>query len=162
MIARNRGLWLAAAVVTGLVAGAAWPPPPLPKLTESSDDWRLPLAVDIARHAPRDMTAVTDALRWKGDVGGTLAERGAWRLAGIVNEAGSAVLVMIPGSPDKAQRIGIGETLPDGSILLSVEGDQASTRHDTCTTTYQLFQAQAVNRSGGCEEAEVSDQGTNQ
>lgn len=164
MILRRHKLWMGAlaALAIGLIAGAAWPPPPLPKLAASADNWSLPAATDLARHVPQDMAAVTANLRWKGDVGGTPDERTSWRLAGIVHEAGPAILVMTPDSKDKAQRIEIGGTLPDGSVLQSVQADRAATRRDNCITTYQLFQAQPVDRSSGCEEPEASDQGTNQ
>ena len=162
MTARHHWFWLAGIFATGVTAGAIWPPPPLPKLVETGDGWSLPSTMDIARHSPQDMAAVTSGLRWKGDAGGLAGERSAWRLAGIVNDAGPAILVMTPGISDKAQRIGIGEALPDGSLLNSVQDDRATTKHGTCITTYQLFQAQAVDKSGECEEMDVPDQGTNE
>ena len=160
MMARRHWLGLVLLAIAGLAGGAAWPPPPLPKLAASHDEWSLPAAADTARHSPQDMATVTSSLRWKGDVGGTPSERSAWRLAGVVNENGPAILVMTPDQPGKVQRIEIGGTLPDGSLLHSADGDQATTKRDTCITTYQLFQAQAVDQSAGCEEPEASDQGT--
>ncbi|WP_433853554.1 hypothetical protein [Stenotrophomonas nitritireducens] len=160
MMARRRHLLLGAALLVGLGAGAAWPPPPLPKLAANGDEWSLPSAADAARHSPQDMAAVTSGLRWRGDASG--AASSSWRLAGIVNDGGPAILVMTPDAPGKAQRFAVGATLPDGSVLESARGDRATTRRDACNTTYQLFQAQAVDRSGECEEAEVPDQGTNE
>lgn len=160
MMPRRHGLLLGTALVVGLGAGAAWPPPPLPKLAADTDDWSLPGAADTTRHSPQDMATVTSALRWKGDIGG--ASTSAWRLAGIINDGGPAILVMTPDTPDKAQRFVVGATLPDGSVLESARGDRATTKRDACSTTYQLFQTQAVARSGECEEAEVPDQGTNE
>ncbi|MQP77359.1 hypothetical protein CQ393_15880 [Stenotrophomonas sp. MYb238] len=162
MRVRRQQWLLAAALVVGLAAGAAWPPPPLPKLAANGDEWGLPSATDVARYFPQDMAAVTSGLRWKGEVGGAAGARSAWRLAGIVNDAGPAVLVMTPDDQGKVQRVAIGETLPDGSVLQSARGDRATTRRDACITTYQLFQAQAVDISGECEETEVPDQGTNE
>lgn len=164
MIAHRIWIVLAAATAVGAAVGAAWPPPPLPKLTEGGDGWSLPSATDIMRHVPQDMAAVTNDMRWKGDAGsgGGAGEKTTWRLAGIVNEAGPAILVMTPDKPGEAQRIEIGAPLPDGSLLLTVGSDQASTKRDTCITTYQLFQAQPVGKSGECEEQEAPDQGTNE
>ena len=162
MIARRHWpyLYLAAALVAGVAIGAAWPPPPLPKAKEQGNDWSLPSAANIARHIPQDMAVVASGLRWKGDIGGTPGERTAWRLAGTIDETTPAILVMTPDSPDKVQRIELGQALPDGSLLHKVDGDMATTKRDTCLVTYQLFQSQAVDMSSGCEEPEASDQGT--
>ena len=164
MTTRRTWVVLAAATVVGVAAGAAWPPPPLSKLTAGDDGWSLPSAADILRHVPQDMAAVTNGMRWKGDAGSGEAsgEKTTWRLAGIVNEAGPAILVMTPDKPGQAQRIEIGGSLPDGSLLLTAGGDQASTKRDACITTYQLFHAQPVEKSNGCEEPEAPAQGTNE
>ena len=160
MIARRSWLYLGGALALGIIAGAAWPPPPLPKLNERVNEWSLPPAQDLLRHVPQDMAALTSGVRWLGDAGGTSGETSVWRLAGIVHDAGPAILVMSADSPDKAQRVGIGGRLPDGSVLQSVEGDRAFTSRDNCIKSYQLFQAKVVAKSDGCEEPETSDQGT--
>lgn len=161
MIARRHWPYLAGAAVLGIVAGAAWPPPALPRMDNTANEWALPPAESIARHIPQDMAAVTKSMRWNGSSGGMSGD-GTWRLAGTVNEAGPAILVMTKDSPAKAQRFSIGDRLPDGSVLQSVEGDRAITRRDNCTTTYQLFHAEAVDRSDGCEEPAAPDQGSTQ
>lgn len=160
MIAQRYWLYLAGAAALGILGGAAWPPPPLPKMIDSANAWSLPPADSIARHVPQDMAAVTNNMRWNGSSGGMPGDNSSWRLAGTVNEAGPAILVMTKDNPAKAQRFAIGERLPDGSILQSVDGDRALTRRDNCITTYQLFHAEAVERSDGCEEPAAPDQGT--
>ncbi len=160
MIARRSMLYLGGALTLGIITGAAWPPPPLPKLNDRANEWSLPPAQDLLRHVPQDMAALTRGVRWLGDAGGISGEKSSWRLAGIVHDSGPAILVMAPDSPGKAQRVAIGGTLPDGSVLQSVDGDRAFTRRDNCIKTYQLFQAKVVGQSEGCEEPEVSDQGT--
>ncbi|ALJ27049.1 hypothetical protein SQW19_02440 [Stenotrophomonas acidaminiphila] len=161
MIARRHWpyLYLAGALLAGVSIGAAWPPPPLPKASEQGNAWSLPAMADIARHVPQDLAVVTSGMRWKGDVGGTPGERAAWRLAGTVDEATPAILVMTPDSPDKVKRIELGQALPDGSVLHKVDGDRAMTKRDACIVTYQLFQSEAVDMSEGCEEPEAPDQG---
>lgn len=159
MISRRLWLYLGAALLAGVATGAAWPPPPLPKAQNGSAAWSLPNAADMLRHVPQDMAAVTAQFRWKGDTGGLPGERSNWRLAGVVNKDGPAILVMTPDKPDSPQRIEIGGQLPDGSVLQSAQGDHATTRRDACTKTYQLFQAEAVDSSGKCEEPEAPAQG---
>lgn len=161
MIARRIWLALGGALLAGVAAGAAWPPPPLPKTQAGSAAWSLPPAADMLRHVPQDMAAVTAQFRWKGEAGGALSERSTWRLAGIVSKDGPAILVMTD-KPDSPQRIAIGGRLPDGSVLESAHGDHATTRRDACTKTYQLFQAEAVDSSGKCEEPEAPAQGNAQ
>lgn len=160
MIALRHRLYLAGAVMTGIAIGAAWPPPPLPKTSDSASTWSLPKAADIARHSPQDLATATSDMRWNGDAGSLMGEGSTWRLAGIVHDNRPAILVMTTDSNSKAQRVAINETLPDGSILQSIGNDRASTKHDDCIKTYQLFQAQPVDKSDGCEEPSVTDQGT--
>lgn len=162
MIARRSWLYLATALIAGIAAGAAWPPPPLPKAQHDSVTWSLPATTDIQRHVPQDMAAVVAQVRWKGDAGGSLGERSAWRLAGIVSKDGPAILVTTPDKPEEPQRIVIGGRLPDGSLLQSARGDHATTQLDACIKTYQLFQAEAVDSSGKCEEPEAPAQGNSQ
>lgn len=161
MIARHPGLILAAALTVGIAAGAAWPPPPLPKAKLGEASWSLPATKDLLRHVPQDMAAVTDGMRWKGSQGGSADERGAWRLTGIVNKGGTiAILVAAAGKPDDVKRIAMGEALPDGSVLQSVRGDLATTKRDSCLMTYQPYLPEAVEKSAGCETPEASAQGT--
>lgn len=161
MIARRIWIYLAGLLALGIVAGAAWPPPPLPKAQTGTNTWSLPPAKSIARHVPQDMATLTNGMRWNADAGGMPGEKSAWRLAGTLDETGPAILVMTPDSPAKALRIAVGERLPDGSILQTVDGDRAVTERDNCITTYQLFHAEAVDSSDGCAGPDVTDQGTN-
>lgn len=160
MIARRHGVILAAALTVGIATGAAWPPPPLPKVKLGEASWSLPAAKDLLRHVPQDMAAVTASMRWKGSQGGA-GERGAWKLVGIVNKGGAiAILAAAADKPEDVKRIAIGEALPDGSVLQSVRGDLATTKRDSCLMTYQPYVPEAVEKSAGCEEPEVPAEGT--
>lgn len=160
MITRHHGLILAAAFTVGIAAGAAWPPPPLPKAKLGEAAWSLPAATDLLRYVPQDMADVTASMRWNGSQGGA-GERGAWRLIGIVNKGGViAILIAVADKPEDVKRVTIGELLPDGSVLQAVRGDAAITKRDNCLTTYQPYLPEAVERSAGCEEPEISVQGT--
>jgi hypothetical protein len=155
-----RYVWiLIAALTIGLIAGAAWPPPPLPKLKQDNMAWSLPKGDSLLRHNPKDLATVISQLRWKGSGSSASGESSAWRLAGIVNKGGPVILIMTPDKPEEIKRIAIGAPLPDGSRLLSVAGDQATTNRDGCLMTYQLYQDKAVNTSGHCETLEAPAQG---
>lgn len=160
MIALRYRLYLLGAFIVGIIGGAGWPPPPLPKSSDSTNSWSLPPLSDIARHNPKDLATVTTGIRWNSEAGGVMGENSAWTLAGIVRAPNPVALVMSAKEKDKVHRIGIGQPLPDGSVLQSVSGDQIATKLDTCITTYQLFQVQAIAKSDDCEKADVSDQGT--
>ncbi len=161
MITRRHGLILAASLTAGIAAGAAWPPPPLPKAKLGEAAWSLPSAKDLLRHVPQDMAAVTDRMRWKGSPGGAAGERAAWRMTGIVNKAGViSILIAVADKPEDVKRVAIGEALPDGSVLQSVRGDAATTKRDSCLMTYQPYLPEAVEKSAGCEEPEVPAEGT--
>lgn len=105
------------------------------------------------------MATVTSGMRWNGETDSLKAGATTWRLAGITGQTSPAILVMTPQNQAKAQRISLGEPLPDGSILKVVEGDRALTQRGNCIMTYQLFHAQAIEKSAGCGEADASDQG---
>lgn len=161
MITHRRSLILIAALTVGIAAGAAWPPPPLPKVKADTTSWSLPTTKDLLRHSPQDMAAVTNGMRWKGSQSAGAGERGAWRLTGIVDKGGViAILIVTPSKPDDVKRIAIGEALPDGSVLQSVRGDLATTKHDSCLMTYQPYLPEAVEKSAGCEAPEAPVQGT--
>lgn len=161
MIVRRHGLILAASLITGIAAGAVWPPPPLPKVKLGEAAWSQPSAKDLLRHVPQDMAAVTDKMRWKGSPGGAAGERATWRMTGIVNKGGViAILIAVADKPDDVKRIAIGQPLPDGSVLQSVLGDSATTKRDSCLMTYQPYLPEAVEKSAGCEEPEATAQGT--
>lgn len=161
MITRRHGLVLAASLAVGVAAGAAWPPPPLPKAKLGDAAWSQPSTNDLLRHVPQDMAAVTDKMRWKGSPGGAAGERATWRMTGIVNKGGViAILIAVADKPDDVKRIAIGQPLPDGSVLQSVLGDSATTKRDSCLMTYQPYLPEAVEKSAGCEEPEATAQGT--
>lgn len=158
---KTRLVWvlLGMACAIGIAIGAAWPPPPLPKPTADGNTWSMPPEVDVRRHVPQDMATVTSGMRWNGDADNPEAGASRWRLAGITEGAGPAILVITSQNQAKAQRVSPGERLPDGSVLKQVQGDRALIAHGNCIMTYQLFHAQTINKNGGCEEPAASDQG---
>ena len=160
MISRRHLLFLAISLIVGLAAGAALPPPPLPKLKQDNDPWVLPSSAELQRHIPNDMDAVTRSVRWNGDLGGTASERNTWRLAGIVNKNGLAALIITTDKPDAPLRVRVDGTLPDGSLMQSISRDSITTKLDACIKTFQLLQAEPVEVTGECEALEPPVQGS--
>lgn len=161
MISRRHLLYVALLGLVGFSIGAAWPPPPLPRASPNEGYWTAVPSNAILRHAPADMSRVASHMRWNTD-NGVLpgSEASNWRLAGTLRDSEPAILIMAPGNSAKATRVAVGEKLPDGSLLHSVNGDIAATTKDGCTTSYQLFRTSPISFSEGCESPAVPDQGT--
>lgn len=161
MTRQGYSLAAALALAIGLLGGAAWPPPPLPKVKVGEAPWSLPSTKDLQRHVPQDMAEVTAHLRWKGGPS-TANGQTAWRLAGITQNGIAAILVAATNSPGEIKRIAVGESLPDGGILQSVHGDLATVKRDGCTMSYKPFILEAVEKSAGCDDPQAPSTGSSQ
>jgi len=148
--------WLlpGAALALGIAGGALWPLPQPTQALADDTDWHLPAAATLARHVPQDMSDVTRLLRWDG--AGTVEPEqdpaSVWRLAGIVYEPEAAVLLITREQPKQAQRFALGDVLPDGSVLIAVDGERVQNQRGDCTSTWQLFHSQPVEQSRGCTQ----------
>lgn len=161
MITPRYWLILAGGLLLGLVAGAAWPPPPLPKTTAGAGDWSLPSTQSIARHVPQDMSAAATALHWNGESGGAMDSN--WTLAGIVHDPVPTALLVVGGKTAEVIRVPLDGNMPDGSRLQAVDGDRITTKRDACLTIYQMFVAAPVNTSGSCGTPGANeDEGNNE
>lgn len=161
MTQRGYSLAMAFALIIGILVGAAWPPPPLPKIKTDESSWSLPSTKELQRHVPQDLAEVTTRIRWNGTPK-TPDEQTAWRLAGITQNGGAAILIASPNNPSEIKRIAIGEPLPDGGILLSVRGDLATIKRDDCIMSYKPFILEAVEKSAGCETPQATSTGSSQ
>lgn len=135
--------WLAAALVAGLVAGVAWPPPPIPRATlASAETWQLPSPAELARFDPATVEQVRAGVSWLGETPDAVesAAQGPWKLAGIVFSPEPLALVQ-PAS-GKLQELPVGSTLPDGSTLVRLDADGMTTERDGCQQLYQLHRGQ--------------------
>jgi len=160
---RRLGGLLAGALVVGIVAGMLWPLPPAAELGDHEIQWSLPPVNDLQRHVPQDHAAVVRDMSW--NLGGADSQNEGkaairWRLAGIIREQAPLILVMTPEQPNRAQRVHLGEPLPDESVLDAIEHERALVRRGDCITTWRLFHPQPVASSDACQEAETSTQGT--
>lgn len=161
MMTRRHLLYLICALAAGLTIGVAWPPASSTQSKISKSKWSLPGPDTITRHNPRDMAAVTATVTWGNDSkagGDKIAAPGSWRLVGILRDSGLTALIMPANATTEATRVAIGESLPDGSKLVAIEGDTVSTEHDSCRTTYQMFLPAPLSQSDGCAQTDVSSQ----
>ena len=150
--------WLVACSVGGIVAGAAWPPPPIPLAKKDDAPWSAPAQERLTRYSAEAYQQARQDVRWAGDVGGGNTPQAAWRLAGLVYAPVPTALIR---RLDNAtiERIRTGSALPDGSTLLKIEGNRIQVQQDNCQLTYQLHYQQPISASTGCPTptAPVSD-----
>jgi len=159
MITRLDFRWLlAGALVTGLTGGALWPQPPTPAVSDHEAAWSLPPVSDLQRHVVQDYTVASRGMPWKANDRTNAPETAAirWRLAGIITDKVPLILVMTPEQPGTALRVHLGESLPDDSVLDSIENDHAMVRRGECITTWHLFHPQPIATSDACHAADES------
>ncbi|MCR6686524.1 hypothetical protein [Pseudoxanthomonas sp.] len=167
----SRRAYLVAALtaVAGLAAGAAWPPPPIPKSQEGTDGWALP-EHGLQRLSPKAMDEA-GSIRWLGDGSGD-GQVQEWRLVGILQAPQPVALVMVAATQPSAQggrqkqkpargqslRLEPGAALPDGSLLAAIERDTITVERDGCRRTYKLYRPQPVSTSGACADTPAPEQ----
>jgi len=159
MMRPGHWLLLTAALAAGITGGALWPPPPPPDVGPDTSDWKLPEAATLVRHTAQDLIDVNRSLRWDGARTQEPEQEptSIWRLAGIVREPDAAVLIITQERAQEAQRFVPGDVLPDGSVLIAIDGDRVQNQRGACTSTWQLFLSQPVAQSNGCTAAPDED-----
>lgn len=142
-------VWCLLALLAGLVAGWAMPPPPLPKQKPMTDTWSWPANPVPSRTVTSELRQGIDSVRWDGDATGT-GPQGPWRLAGIA----SGPIALIEMQQDKKMlRLSLGAELPDGSVLMVVRQDRIEVEQNRCVSVYQLYNLKPVESRGeGCPE----------
>lgn len=132
---------LGIAAAAGLLAGLLWPPTAHDgSVTTEAQAWFLPSAVQISRFEIADLPAV-GKLPWAWrDAGQTAAEAAKvpWQLRGIVTAPTPSAIVQTTTEPAPL-RIGIGETLPDGSRITQIDDNQITFERDGCRSTLTLY-----------------------
>lgn len=129
---RSKLLWTAAALLGGWLLGQR-PAVDAPSLVQARRDaWTLPLLPKPADAAARAATVAT-APQWGADkaTGAAAAQEEVprWRLAGVYGAGKSGgVLVLYEGDRKPAERLKVGEKLPSGHVIESVEGSQIHVR----------------------------------
>ena len=143
-------LWLAACLVVGIVVGAAWPPPPIPRSQQVTDEAiPLPGADQLSRFSADSFQAARTTAKWLGDKSeGAASGSGEWRLAGVLTSATPAILVLKSGGD--IGRFAVGSTLPDGSKLTLIDKGKVVTELDSCRRVYQMYRDRPIESSTEC------------
>lgn len=148
-------LAVALACAAGLVAGLAWPPPPIPRSQLArADDWVLPSPAALDRASQEAMQAARTGLRWVGDPDGGEGslESGPWKLMGLVEGPEPTALVSHGAA---MLRLAKGDILPDGRRVEDVQRDRITVDDGSCRETYRLYRSGPIARSGSCAEQTV-------
>lgn len=145
-------LWAFGCCLAGLIAGIAWPPPPIPRTSAEAGEWALPSDEALSRYSGEAFQQAQSTVRWdaKGTVSPDSAES-RWRLAGLLNDPSPVALILTGEKPSKLQRIMPGGTLPDGSRLMKIDNDKITTQQDSCELVYQLYRQAPISASATCE-----------
>lgn len=129
---RSKLLWIAAGLLAGWVAGQR-PATDTPSLVQARRDaWQLPQLPRPPDSAAKAAIVATSP-QWGPDKAASAADAREdvirWRLAGIYGRAKSGgVLVLYEGDRKPAERLKVGEKLPSGHIIESIDGNQVHVR----------------------------------
>lgn len=154
-------LWTIGCCLAGLIAGIAWPPPPIPRTSAEAGEWALPSEEALSRYSGETFQQAQSVARW--DEQGTVSpdsSESRWRLAGLLNDPSPVALILAGDKPTKLQRIMPGGLLPDGSRLMKIDNDKITTQQDSCELVYQLYRPIPISASPTCETVHgVPEQG---
>jgi hypothetical protein len=126
--------WMLAALAA-LALGAWWAPPlpvSAPLVSASRDEWRLPALP--RRPDQTTLAALVNAAAFWGDAGQAKAASGPpadtrWRIAGVFGSGNErAVLVQFRDPARAAQRLKVGEALPTGHRIESIDATRVCIR----------------------------------
>lgn len=122
--------------------------------------WRLPAPEAVLRGDERHLASLRQADIWGAgaDRGGASARGGsqaaaaaAWRLLGVVTRP--EPLALVAGGDGKVERLGVGQSLPDGGKLLEIGDTLIRFERQGCRYQRRLFAATAEPESGDCGDA---------
>ena len=137
-----------AGLVVGAAVGLATPPPPADDWSPDSGAWELPSPAVVERVDPDSFSQVRSARFWGASAGGGAAGSRAatWRLAGIITDPRAVALVAVDGA--KVAAVGVGETLPDGATMVSIQPGEISYERAGCRFMRKLYET--AEHAGEC------------
>lgn len=145
-------VWGGMICAAGLLAGLAWPPPPIPRSQlAQTDTWSLPDDAALERTSLDAMQRARTGLRWAGEADASVDGNsvGPWQLLGLAETPDPVALVSAGG---QVQRLGLGDALPDGRRLVEIGRDRVIADDGACQETYQLYRPDPIHRSGVCTD----------
>ena len=141
----NRRLAIAAgAACVALAALAGWLRPldlPVGATGGGAGRWQLPDPAMLER-APIAQFAQARAVGWVGTGSGPVAAAGGsseWTLLGLVGRSDDRAILVKAGNDPLIKRLSAGDTLPDGSRLVSVGSNGIVIERDGCQSRRPLY-----------------------
>ena len=138
----RRTMAFAAAAVVVLAGVAGWfrpMPTPVGAASAHQPKWRLPRAADLERSTAAQFAAIS-RVTWLGDAGAGAGGPGAqWTLLGVVGRPDDRAILVRAGSDPLIKRLHSGDTLPDGSKLVTEGSRGIVVDRDGCRTIRPLY-----------------------
>lgn len=138
----RRTLLIAAAAVVVLAGIAGWfrpMPVAVGPATAHQPKWQLPRAADLERSTAAQFAAIA-RVPWFGEAGEGAGGPGAqWTLLGVVGRPDDRAILVRAGSDPLIKRLHSGDTLPDGSKLVTVGSSGIVAERDGCRTIRPLY-----------------------
>lgn len=127
-----------AGAILGALLGALWPLPVANASGMTDDPMVLPPRSVVLRYAEEDFTSLRDGRLWASSASGQAASATvrSWRLLGVVTRPVGVALVEVDL---KSVRVPIGQPLPDGTILRSVNAVAIVFDRDNCLFERSLY-----------------------
>lgn len=145
-----------AGLLAGTALGLAWPVAVPPLDSQQTQEWSPPRGLDDLRPSEQEFATARDAPIWGGPAGTAGAagdvKRTVWRLAGIIADPFPAALVL-SGTATDAQRIRVGESLPDGGVIKQIADSGVRYAREGCTYERNLYAPAESADEGSCSPA---------
>lgn len=127
----------------GVMLGMLWPLASSVESGVAEEPIRIPARAAMERYSEADFSTLRDGRLWAGSaVGqGGSAKVASWRLLGVVTGPTRAALVEAGG---KQASIGVGQPLPDGSVLRSVSAEAIGFERSACLFERSLYSKEDV------------------
>jgi hypothetical protein len=152
----RRNAWLACgACVLGAAVAGWFRPTPLATNAVGPHDtaWRLPTPASLERSSAAQFAA-TRGVAWVGSGGAAAGTPSAeWTLLGLVGRPDDRAILVKAGNDPLIKRVGAGDTLPDGSRLVSVGKDDILIDRDGCRVRRPLYPAPEDTPPADCMPA---------
>lgn len=136
--------WVAGAACVTVAAVAGWFRPTTlatSAITPHDTAWRLPTAASLERSSAAQFAA-TRGVSWVGSgPAGASAASAEWTLLGLVGRPDDRAVLVQAGNDPLIKRVGPGDTLPDGSRLLTVGTNAILVDRDGCRMRRPLYPA---------------------
>lgn len=132
-----------AGMLLGVLGGLLWPLPSAVPGASSETRLAVPPRAALERYRDADFAALRSGSLWSGSgpAQGGSPKIGTWKLLGVVLHPQGGALVQ---AENRQLRIGIGQPLPDGGVLLGVTAGSVEFRLGQCNYRRSLYAAADV------------------